>query len=286
MMTGWPTVLSGLLHPSANIRAFTSALSVLKSHRVLALEMARREITDRYSGQVFGALWAFGHPLFMIGLYVFIFGYVFKIRIGGTFEMPLDYTAYILAGLIPWMSFQEAMNKASTAVTGNAALVKQVVFPLEVLPAKGVLTSLLNLVITLVLLTIYILSSHGALPWTYLLVPVLIALQATAMMGVSFILSALGVFFRDTKDLIQIFGLAGMYLVPVVYLPTWVPAIFKPVLYINPFSYLIWCYQDALYFGRIEHPWAWVVVITGTVVTFMFGFRLFRRLKPFFGNML
>ena len=76
-----------------------------------------------------------------MGVYLFIFGYVFRMKVGGTPEMPLDYTMYLLSGLIPWMAFQESMAKGATVIVGNANLVKQVVFPVEVLPVKGVIAS-------------------------------------------------------------------------------------------------------------------------------------------------
>lgn len=271
---------------TGNVQALSDAFVVLGRYRQLTFEMARREIGERYSGQVLGVFWAIGHPLFLMGLYVFVFAFVFRTNIGGTYELPLDYTTYILAGLIPWMSFQESMNKSCVAITGNAALVKQVVFPLEVLPVKGVIASLLSQMVSTAILLTYVLLTQGRIHLTYVLLPLLILLQVIAMIGVAFALSAVGVFFRDLKDLVQIFGLAGMYLVPIFYLPQWVPGLFKPVLYLNPFSYLTWCYQDVLYFGRLEHPWAWTVTTAGSLGIFVLGYRLFRRLKPTFGNLL
>lgn len=267
-------------------QAFTEVISLLARHRDLTLEMARREIFDRYSGQALGAYWAIGHPLFLMGLYVFIFAFVFKQKIGGTYELPLDYTAYILAGLVPWMSIQEAMTKSCTAITSNAALVKQTVFPLEALPAKGVVASLLTQVVSTGLLVVYVLGTHGSLPWTYLLLPLLMVLQIGVMLGIAFFMSAVGVFLRDMKDVVQLFAVAGMYLMPIFYLPNWVPALFKPILYLNPFSYVVWCYQDVLYFGRIEHPWAWGGFVAFSFFGMVLGYKLFRRMKPMFGNML
>lgn len=276
----------GLVSLKANWLAFSEVARLLRQYHRLTLEMAKREITERYSGQIFGALWAIGHPLFMIGLYVFVFAFVFKTKVGGTLEMPLDYTAYILAGLIPWMAFQESMNKACVAITSSASLVKQITFPIEVLAVKGVLASLMPQFISSLVLICYVLVTHGSLPWTYLFLPFLITLQTIAMMGVAFILSSISVFLRDVKDLVQLFCMAGVYLMPAFYLPQWVPNAFKPILFINPFSYLTWCYQDLLYYGRFQHPWAWLVVIAGSFFVFIFGFRLFRRLKPIFGNVL
>jgi lipopolysaccharide transport system permease protein len=269
-----------------HFQAFTEVISLLTRHRDLTWEMAKRELSDRYAGQAFGLLWAIAHPVFMIGLYVFIFAFVFKMKIGGTVEMPLDYTTYLLSGLVAWMSFQESMAKSCTAITANAALVKQVVFPLEILPVKNILAALFPQVVSLVILIAYVLVTHGSLPLTYLLLPVLIVMQLMAMVGVAYILAPIGAYFRDIKDFVQLFSMAGVYLMPVFYLPTWVPELFKPVLYINPFSYLIWCYQDALYFGRFEHPWAWIVTGVLSMVVFVLGYRAFRKLKPLLGNIL
>lgn len=269
-----------------HLSAFTELSKLLTRHRELMFELARRDISDRYAGQALGLFWAVAHPLFLMALYVFIFAFVFKAKVGGTLEMPLDYTSYILSGLIPWMAFQESMNKSCSAITANASLVKQVVFPIEVLPAKGVLSSLLPQFVSTAILIIYVIVTARHLPETYLLLPILLSLQLMAMMGVAYFLSAIGTYFRDIKDFVQLFGTAGMYVMPVFYLPGWMPEIFKPVLYVNPFSYLVWCYQDALYFGKITHPWAWVVNITLSFIVFTLGYRLFRKLKPGFGNAL
>lgn len=278
--------MKALLDPRGHFQAFREILDLLTRHRQLTWEMTKREITDRYLGQWMGTFWALGHPLVLIGVYVFIFNYVFSNRIGGTPDMPLDYTTYLLAGLIPWLAFSEAMGKAGTAIVGNANLVKQVIFPIEVLPVKGVLGTMITQIIFLVCLIAYVLLTHQRLPWTYLLLPLLLGLQALAMIGMSYVLSAVGVYFRDIKDFVQVFCVVGVYLMPVVYLPTQVPALFRPILYCNPFSYLTWCYQDLLYFGRLAHPWAWLVCVGLSLGGFVLGYRFFRRLKVMFGNVL
>ncbi len=248
--------------------------------------MTKREIADKYVGQVFGILWTIGHPLFLMAIFVFIFSYVFKLTIGGTREMPFDFTTYLLAGLIPWMAFQEGMARATTAILGSAHLVKQVIFPLEVLPVKGVLTSIMTLIISLVILILYVLVSFQRLPWTYLLLPLVVFLQLLFMIGTSYILSAVGVFFKDLKDFVTVFSFAGLYLIPVLYLPVQVPGRLRPILYLNPFSYAIWCYQDVLYFGTIAHWWAWVVFLAESICALYAGYLIFRKLKVMFGNAL
>jgi lipopolysaccharide transport system permease protein len=248
--------------------------------------MAKREITDRYQGQFFGLFWAVIHPLVLIGVYIFVFVIVFKIKIGGTREMPLDYTTYLLSGLIPWMAVQESMSKASTVITSNASLVKQVVFPIEILPIKSVLASMITQGIFFAILIVYVLATHSNVPATYALLPLLVFVQMIGMAGVSYVLAAIGTYFRDIKDIVQVFTVVGIYVMPIFYLPEQVPEIFRLILYLNPFSYMIWCYQDALYFGKFMHPWAWVVYIVISHVIFALGYRIFCRLKVMFGNVL
>jgi lipopolysaccharide transport system permease protein len=269
-----------------HLQAFTEIISLLTRHRDLTFEMARRELTDRYVGQVFGLIWAITHPIFMISLYVFIFAFVFKQKTGGTIELPLDYTTYLLSGLVAWMSIQESLSKSCTAITSNTSLVKQVVFPIEILPVKGVIASLFPMIISLALLVGYVLMTYGYLHLTFLLLIPLIIVQIIMMIGLAYIFSSLGAYFRDIKDFMQLFVTAGVFLVPVFYLPNAVPSLFKPILYLNPFSHLVWCYQDVLYFGRIEHPWSWIITLGFGLLVFTLGYRLFRKLKPGLGNVL
>ena len=95
-----------------HIRAFREVLRLVIMYKSLTWEMTKSEVTDRYRGQILGWFWAILHPLILIGVYIFIFVVIFKIRIGGTREMPLDYTTYLLSGLIPWLTVQEVMSKA------------------------------------------------------------------------------------------------------------------------------------------------------------------------------
>jgi lipopolysaccharide transport system permease protein len=268
------------------LAAFFSFVALIVKHRTLILEMARRELSERYSGQMLGIFWTVLHPLFMMGLYIFIFVFVFKTKIQNNLLMPLDYTTYILAGLIPWLGLQESLSKACAAITSNANLVKQVMFPIEILPIKTVLTTTFTQFISSVLLILYILFYQSTIWATFLLVPLLILLQIMMMIGLGCILATFGVFFRDLKDFIQLFCIAGAYIMPVFYLPEWAPAQFKAVIYSNPFSYMIWCYQDAIYYGRFEHPIAWLIFPIFSISIFVLGYKVLLRLKPIMGDSL
>lgn len=255
-------------------------------HRRLAFELARREVSDRYAGQALGVVWAVGHPLLLMGVYLFVFAFVFKVKLERLDGLPLNYPVYLLSGLIPWLATQEALTRGTTALVSQANLVKQVVFPVEILPVKGVLAALLPLVISLAGLLVYCGLGLGAVPWTWVAVPVLAVLLVIGLVGLAMALAALGAYLRDLKDLVQVFTVVGIYLMPAFYLPDMVPELFRPLLYLNPFSYMIWCFQDALYFGRIEHPHAWVVFPLLCLAALAGGSTIFARLKVHLGNVL
>jgi lipopolysaccharide transport system permease protein len=280
------TILPDAKSFTSHMQAVSEALKLFHRHRRLTWELAKSDISERYAGQVFGASWAVIHPLIQIGIYLFIFGFVFRVALGNATSFPRDYATYILAGLVPWIALQDSLNRSTTAIIANISLVRQLVFPIEILPVKGVLVSALSFCVSLFILTIYILLRHHALPWTYLLLPFLLVAQIAVMIGLSLVLSAAGAYFRDLKDIVQITVLCGMYASPVFYLPENVPSIFQPLVYANPFSYMIWCYQDAIYFGELRHPLAWPIFGALAFCSLSIGFRSFRRAKLFIGNIV
>lgn len=281
------TGLARLLDPRPYIRALGELVTLVWRQRVVTLEMAKRELTAEHSGKALGVIWGVVQPLALLAIYALIYGIVFRVRIesvvGG---LPRNYTVYILAGLVPWFAFQFLMVKSASLIVGNAHLVKQVIFDVRLLPVAASLASLVSLVLGLAFLGIYTVFVYGTLPVTYLLLPVLILLQLVAMVGVGYFLAAVGVFIKDVRDVVQLSAIVLIFLLPIVYLPSQVPAAFDPILWLNPFSYMIWCFQDVLYFGSIEHRAAWVIFPAWSFFILAGGYRVFRRMRPFFANVL
>jgi lipopolysaccharide transport system permease protein len=249
--------------------------------------MTKRDFRDRYAGQVLGSFWAFGHPLALTAIYLTAFVVIFPGRLGGSERFPRDSATFVLSGLIAWLAVQEALARGVQALVSNANLIKQVVFPIEVLPVRGALAAVITQSIATALLILYALVAERGLPWTYLLLPPLMLFQALALIGISFVLSVIGAYFRDLKDLVQLFSTVGVFIAPIFYSPALeLPAKLRFAFHLNPVSYLVWCYQDVCYYGRLEHPLAWIVVGFGSLACFYGGYRVFQRLKLMLGNVL
>src|SRR5262245_49756381 len=124
-----------LLDPTANSNALRQLLRSVVQYRQLLWEMTRRDLVERQAGLAFPSFWLIGQPLLMMLVYVFVFSVIFRVRLNAE-DAGLGYTAFLLAGLVPWIAFQEALGRASTCFTEARSLIKQIVFPIEILPLK------------------------------------------------------------------------------------------------------------------------------------------------------
>lgn len=246
--------------------------------------MARRELTDMHAGQTGGALWLLVHPLLLFAVYSVLFTMIFRVRIGD--RGPSDYLGYLFAGLAPWLLTQDVLARATQAVIANAAIVKKVMFPAEVLVAKSVLSSLSVHAGLLIATIVYIITSLDSISLMLLLLPVVFFIHFVLLWGVALFLAAVSPYFRDTPEVVRIFVTINIYLMPVTYLPEMVPETLRIVLSINPFSSLIWCYQDVLYFGAFAHPVAWIVLGIIAVIALILGSYVFSRLRHHFADVL
>ncbi|MCB9896489.1 MAG: ABC transporter permease [Planctomycetes bacterium] len=259
-------------------------------HRELTFGLVRRELFSQFAGSAFGIAWALLHPLLQMFVYMAIFTWVFGMRFGDGVAGGLDdYPAYVLSGLISWMTWSSLLGASCWTVTGSASLVRQADFPAGVLPLRTMLANLVPHAVSLVVLMLYVVVSQLHVPWTWALLPFAVGLQALAMLGVAYLLGALCVFVRDVKEIVTVFNSLGIFLTPALYVPSSVasmPPVLRWILVFNPFSHFVYMYRDCLFWQRIEHPWSWVVCALLALLAVGVGHRVFTRLRIFFGNFL
>jgi lipopolysaccharide transport system permease protein len=275
-----------ILSPAANLQALTNAAGFVSKHRSLVAAMTSRELTDRYAGQVLGAAWAVISPLLTMLIYVWVFTYIFKGRLGAI-DDTTAFTAYALAGLAPWVAFCEVLSRAVGVVVNNSNLVKQIVFPVEVLPLKIVLASFPTLAIGLVLAVgASYMSGLLDIERLLLLLPLAVICYFFFLAGICFLLAALGVFLRDLKDIITFVLGVGMFLNPIIYPPGGAPPWLAESFKYNPVASMIQTFHHAVVGPVDPANYSWVVMPLASLVVFVLGWRTFRVLKPTFGNAL
>lgn len=261
-----------------DILKITKNLSLIK-------RMAYKEITDRYAGSALGILWTILQPLILISVYVVVFTFVFKVRISD--GSPVQYAFYAIAGLIPWIAFAEGISKSVTSVSGKSPLVKQAIFPVEILPLVTSLTCFLPL---LVGFTIYILGAliinPGQINTFILILPFIILINFIFIAGLSYFLAIGGVYFRDLTEVISLLITIGLFATPILYLEQSIPRAFALPMKLNLIAHLIFMYRDAVFYGQLNHPWSFIIFTSFALIFFILGFNAFKKVKHLFANVL
>lgn len=278
-----PSILKML---GAELLGVAELFRQLRRHRQLLGELVRRDLEESYAGSVLSSFWAILHPLLLIGVYVFVFGYVFTARIGGDLPEVPDFAVFMLSGLVVWLTVAAALPKGTGSLIASSNLVKQVVFPVELLPIRAVIAGHSPMIVGSIVLFLYSAIRFNIVSPFILLAVYPIMAQAMLLAGLALFLSALAAFVRDTRDIVQFVMSFGIFLTPVIFLPGTLPGWFQVVVHLNPFSYAVWCMQDIFFFRSFEHPWAWAVVGPLGLLSLAVGYAFFRRMRPSLGDVL
>lgn len=259
----------------------------LWGYRDIIRPMARREITGRYRGSWLGFGWSFLQPLLMLCVYTFVFSVVFEIRWGMAGEETRSAFAIALfMGLISFYIFSETVNAAPSVVLSNPNLVKRVVFPLEVLPLIRLLGAFVQAFFSLVILLLGMIVVFGAVPWTIVLLPLVWLPLGLFTLGLSYFLASVGVFIRDVGALTSILTTMLLFLSPIFYPLTAVPARFHFIYRLNPVAVFVEEARKVAVWGALPN-WTWLAFAgLFSLAVLIFGFLWFMKSKNAFADVL
>lgn len=211
-------------------------LRELWAYREMFQGLVARELRARYRGSALGFAWSLLNPLLMMAVYSVVFAHVMRVQVP-------HYGPFLLAGLLPWSAFATGVAQAAGAVTGNAALVKKVRFPQEILPLVAVTTNLAHYLLAVPVLLGFLLW-EGVVPGLALLwLPVVLACQLVFTAGLGLFVATMNVFFRDVEQLLGPLLMAWFYLTPVVYPLGFLPERYQGWVALNPLAGLMAAYQ-------------------------------------------
>ena len=255
------------------------------NNRRLIASLVRRELMARYRGSIGDAAWTILHPLLLMLTYYFVFGVVLRSRFGADTSQS-GYVLNFLAGMLPWLPFSEAVGRAPTSMLEHRNFIKKLLFPVEIVPVNQTAAALVTQAFALLVFLVLLVVTRGIPPLTALWLPVLIVPQVMLTAGVSWTLSALGVYLRDLGQIIGFLLTICFFLTPICYPAESLPAWAMPVLKLNPMYTLVESYRDVLVRG-IAPPAAplaalWLVA----ALVFLTGHAWFWRLRKTFADVV
>lgn len=258
---------------------------VIKNIKLIK-NLAVNDFSTKYSGAYLGVFWAFVQPIVTTMIYVFVFQIGFKAQ-------PLDngypYVLWLIAGIVPWFFFGEAIMNATNCFMEYSYLVKKVVFPISILPVVKILSSLF-VHLFFVIFGWVIFFALGRYPSIYSLQIIYYAICLIAFaMALSYFTASIVPFFKDFGQIVNILIQIGMWLTPIM----WdfsimelgkIEIIFK----LNPMFYIVQGYRDAF----IQQVWFWqhprmTIYFWGiTIMVYIIGSLCFKKMKPHFSDVL
>jgi lipopolysaccharide transport system permease protein len=251
----------------------------LRHNLDLLYELTKKELKVRYKSSVLGYLWSLLNPLAMTLVFYLAFRIVLKVRLT---RSPWPFALFLIAGLFPWQWLANSLSKCTDVYVANAALVRRVAFRRALLPLAAVLNDLIHFLISLPVIVGFLLYAGGAPSWHWLYgLPAFLAAQLLLVYGLSLILAAVNVLFRDLTHLIQILLQMLFYLTPILYDMDAVAARGGTILALmkcNPAAGLMEGYRQLFLNGRFL-PEMWALAAAHGLAAMTLGLIVHARLK-------
>jgi ABC-2 type transport system permease protein len=226
----------------ANWKESMNLLAAVFTHREILLNLVRKNLKGKYAGSVFGMLWVFITPLLLALIVSFIFTKVMKMNIQHAY-------LFILAGWLPWNFFAGSLSEVVSSIPGNANMLKQFSMPRVLIPVSVVLANFTLLLAGLLITLPFFLVIN---PKAILMLPLLLTtlfLHLFFTAGLSAMISAVYVSFRDIGQLLNTILLFWLWLTPVFYAADMIPSEYAAVFRFNPMTPYISLYRSALLYN-------------------------------------
>lgn len=261
-------------------RSLGQTLRELWQHRELLYFLVWKDIKVKYKQAALGIAWAVLQPVLGMLLFTLLFGRVAKLPSDG-----LPYPLFYFASLLSWTYFSTALITASNSVVGSTSLVSKVYFPRILLPASGVISSVLDLVIAFAMLVGLIVFYRVPLTLPLLFVPLVLVLLIVFALGAGQFLAALNVNYRDVKHALPFLVQLWFFASPVVYPLSMVPERYQWLVALNPLAGIIETTRALL--GSRPVPWEVLgISCTVTVVVYFLGLWYFQRTERRFADVI
>lgn len=258
-------------------------VSDIWQHRYLLGQLIKRDVLLRYRGAMFGVLWMFLSPLFMLVIFAFVFGQIFQARWPQqTGDLPFWILLY--SGLIVFNIFAETVSRAPGAVRSYASFVKKIIFPVQILPLVPLGAALVHGAFNFLIL-LAALAFTSNLHWQFLLFPIMLLPIVLLALGLAWFVAAWGVFIKDMTQIVPMLVQMAMFLSPVFYPVSAVPVALRPFYQYNPLSSVIETTRSVIA-GQSINWGTWGVTLGLCLCTATLGHVLFEQMRDEFTDAL
>jgi lipopolysaccharide transport system permease protein len=233
-------------------------------------QLIRRDFSARFTGSALGLGWAVLQPLTLVILYWFVFTFMIP---QGPGAKSNGYVQFLIAGLVPWIGFNEGIMRSTTSIVDNATIVRRLAFRSELLIVVPNASAIIFETIAIALFFLFLAATRSVSPMIWVL-PFALLLQLAIQVGIGWFLAAVYVFFRDVSQVLGFVLSIVFYLSPILY-P--VSGRFESLFFWNPLTPLLGLFRSAMIGSALPPAMSIVFLLIVAMVTFCGGLAFFRR---------
>jgi lipopolysaccharide transport system permease protein len=228
----------------------------------------------------------------MLAVYTFVFGFVMKSRWstpsgqGVVQHSTGEFAVILFVGLIAFQFFAEVVSIAPGLIVANVNYVKKIVFPIHILPVVSAGATLFHAAVSFAVLLLFVYVVFGGIPLTVGLSPVVFAPLVVLVIGFTWILAAIGVYFRDMSQIVQPFIAATLFLAPIFFQRTTLPAWMQPYLSLNPRAIPVEALRSVSIFGTQPDWTAFGYYSLVAIAVALLGKQFFQKTRRGFADVL
>ncbi len=249
----------------------------LYNYRQLLKSNVRKEIRGKYKGSFLGVLWSFVNPLLMTLVYAIVFPFILR-------NSQEHYTTFIVIAILPWTWFTTSISQGTNCILMQGQILKKVYFPRIILPLSIVLSTLINFLISCLIILLFLLFSGIGFSWYILLLPVVVITQFILTLGIVLITSSIDVYIRDLEYIINFFISMLFYATPVLYSMDMFPKKVQMILHLNPMATIIESYRNIFFYQRMPNILGLAIVFIISLLLLILGIFTFTKLEKGFAE--
>ncbi|HAS3607706.1 TPA: ABC transporter permease [Vibrio cholerae] len=259
-------------------------MKTILSNYSLIISLTKREIENRYRNSSLGILWSVVLPLFMLAIYSFVFGFVFKSKWG--VETSVNYSLMMFIGLIVHAYYADCLGKATSLIQSNANYVKKVIFPLESLCWVSLLSSLFQFFISMSVFLLFYFFQGNEVFITQLLFPIILIPMIVVSLALINFLSALSVYVRDVSHIISVVVSVMLFMSPIFYSIESVPESYRWIIYLNPITFTVEALRDSVIYGKVFNLSHYAIYLFISIMLYYLSKKWFNKLKYGFSDVI
>lgn len=253
-----------------------SVFKEIYNYREMLFSLVKRDLKGKYKASLLGFLWSFISPLLQLVVYTIVFSVILRSGID-------KYYLFLFVALVPWLFFSTSISGGSGCIISQSSMVGKIYFPREILPISFVTSAFVNMLLSfIVVIAVLLLSEIKLNLIAFLYLPLIMLIEYVLAMGLTLIISATTVYFRDLEYIMGILIMAWQFMTPIMYSIDQVPQALQNIFMLNPMTPVIMAYRDILYYSKAPEMQTLLLSSCMAVLSLTLGFVIFGKLKKRF----